>query len=157
MSGDLALLFAVWFVGHSFGDHWVQTSHQAVCKAKHGDEVNEGRRACAAHVATLTATKLAFTALAWFPGEIDLHPAAVALAMAVDAVSHYWADRRLTLQRLADKVGRGEFHSLGSTLADTDGKVKPHLGTGQYALDQSWHHAWLLLSVLTAAGVNALL
>lgn len=62
-----------------------------------------------------------------------------------DAISHYWADRRSTLARLADRLGKGELYALG------DGAAAP-AGTGAYALDQSWHHAWLYIAALIIAG-----
>lgn len=49
----------------------------------------------------------------------------------------------MTLARLADRLGKGEFARLG------DGAAAP-AGTGAYALDQSWHVAWLLIAALIA-------
>ncbi|SEG90968.1 hypothetical protein SAMN04489712_1282 [Thermomonospora echinospora] len=61
----------------------------------------------------------------------------------MDGISHYWADRRTTLLRLARLVGKGEFAELG------DGAAAP-AGTGAYALDQSWHIGWLFAAALIA-------
>src|SRR5690606_5472138 len=81
---------------------------------------------------------------------LPINPYAAATALAVDAISHYWADRRTTLLALADWLGRtvlpgkGEFARLG------DGSAAP-TGTGAYALDQSWHVGWLFAARLRAA------
>lgn len=119
-----AALLPALLVAHNVADHWVQTSHQAGAKGQPGWP---GRWACAAHVATYT------------------------------AVTHYWADRRFTLARLCDRLGKGEFYNLGKPRDRTvtagfvsieGGMARtpidiPTLGTGAYALDQSWHWAWL--------------
>ncbi|MFJ8692874.1 hypothetical protein [Streptomyces roseolilacinus] len=53
----LAALYALIRTAAAVGNHWVQTDHQAVTKG-HRDDVEagtraaDGRRACAAHVAT---------------------------------------------------------------------------------------------------------
>jgi hypothetical protein len=65
--------------------------------------------------------------------------------LAVNAVSHYWADRRSTLAGLARVAGKGGFYGLG------DGGVAP-AGTGAYAMDQAWHVGWLVVSVLVMCG-----
>jgi hypothetical protein len=69
----------------------------------------------------------------------------------VSAVTHYWADRRTTLARLADALGKGGYYRLGAPRPGRDDNLS--LGTGAYALDQSWH--WLWLGV--AATVTALM
>jgi hypothetical protein len=79
---------------------------------------------------------------------LHLHPVALVAALLVDAVSHYWADRRVTLARLAERIGKGEFYRLGAPREGHDDA--PHLGTGAYALDQSWHIAWLFIAALIA-------
>ena len=137
-----AAVFVALLVAHSVGDHWAQTNHQARHKAAPG---RAGRLACLRHVATLTLTKLV----------TGLRPSPLYLAagLLVDAASHYWADRRTTLAWLAEKVGKGEFFRMGLPRPGHDDA--PHLGTGRYALDQSWHHAWLFVTALIiAAGAN---
>ncbi|MFF0389361.1 hypothetical protein ACFYS8_11785 [Kitasatospora sp. NPDC004615] len=116
-------------------DHWVQTDHQAGTKGQHdhngGQSSAAGRAACAAHVATYTATQalvlLAGSRLLGF----RLRPGRVAVALALSAVTHYVADRREPLRRLADATGSGPFYRL------TD-----HGMNGAYALDQAFHHAF---------------
>jgi hypothetical protein len=56
-------------------------------------------------------------------------------------VSHWWADRRAPLARLAERVGKSEFCDLG------DPGAAP-CGTGAYQLDQSWHIAWLWITTI---------
>lgn len=146
---EFAAVFAALFAGHSIGDHWVQTSHQAACK---GGQGWLGRWACAKHVATLQGTKLVLLAFAELILRFELTPGAVALAFAVDGVSHYWADRRFTLERLARRrwVNKGEFYDQGVNLVNAAGNPAPHIGTGRYALDQSWHHLWLFVAAVLA-------
>ncbi|WUI01943.1 DUF3307 domain-containing protein [Spirillospora sp. NBC_00431] len=133
------VFIALW-VAHQVGDHWVQTHTQACGKGAPG---RRGQIWCARHVATLTATKAAVVAGVAVVLSLPLAPLSLVVALGVDAVSHYWADRRTTLARLADRVGKGEFARLG------DGTAAP-AGTGAYALDQSWHVAWLLIAALIA-------
>jgi hypothetical protein len=147
-----AALFAALYAAHQVGDHWVQTQHQATAKAARGWA---GRLACARHVATLTATKAAAVALVAAVVGLAVHPAYVAAGLAIDAASHYWADRRTTLAALAAWMGRtlspgkADFFYLGAPRPGRDDA--PHLGTGAYALDQSWHVGWLLVAALVAA------
>ncbi|WP_405647297.1 transcriptional regulator [Streptomyces sp. NBC_00019] len=147
-AGTFAAVFVALYVAHSVGDHWVQTSHQSAHKGRPGWV---GRLADARHVATLTATKLiVLLPVVWL---LDLHvsvPGVVA-GLGIDAVTHWWADRRTTLAWLAKVTGKGEFYHLGSPRADRDDN--PHIGTGAYALDQSFHHLWLLIAALITATV----
>ncbi|TMR34590.1 DUF3307 domain-containing protein [Actinomadura geliboluensis] len=140
-------VFAALYAAHEVGDHWLQTHGQAGGKDAAGWP---GRILCARHVATLTALKTAAVTVVALVLALPVNPYAAAAALAVDAVSHYWADRRSTLLALADWLGRtlvadkGEFARLG------DGAVAP-TGTGAYALDQSWHVGWLLAASLLAS------
>lgn len=135
-----ACVFVALWVAHQVGDHWVQSSSQALGK----DAASwSGRRLCALHVASLALTKVITISLVTVVLALPINAAAVGIALAVDAVSHYWADRRAPLLSLAEKVGKGEFARLG------DGQAAP-AGTGAYALDQSWHVAWLMIAALIA-------
>jgi hypothetical protein len=156
MTGDPATfgaVFAALYAAHTFGDHWIQTHHQAAGKGGAGWA---GRRLCAAHVATLALTKAAALVLATTVLDLALAPAAVAAALAIDAISHYWADRRTPLFAAAEWLdrtglvpGKGDFARLGQPRPGHDDA--PHLGTGAYALDQSWHVAWLFVAALIAS------
>jgi hypothetical protein len=138
-----AAVFVALYAAHSVGDHWVQTHHQACAKAA---PTLAGRLACARHVATLTATKAAALAAVVLLVGVTLHPLAAVTGLGVDAVSHYWADRRVTLAKLADLIGKSGFYQMGAPRPGIDDA--PHLGTGAYALDQSWHVAWLFIAAL---------
>lgn len=141
-----AAVFAALYTAHAVGDHWVQTGAQALGKGASGWP---GRRACAAHVVTLTACKVVALVLLAAVTGLPLRPWLVVAALAIDAAAHYWADRRFTLARLARFCGKGEFWTLGSPRPGHDDA--PHLGTGAYALDQSWHIAWLFVAALIIA------
>lgn len=141
-----AVLTALW-AAHNVADHWIQTGAQSAGKGGPGWP---GRLACARHTATLTAvlavTLLAVTAVTG----MRLSLPAAATGLAVNAVSHWWADRRWTLAWLAGLTGNGEFWRFGQPRDGRDDN--PGLGTGSYALDQSWHAAWLLVTALIITG-----
>ncbi|MFH8374775.1 transcriptional regulator [Streptomyces cyaneofuscatus] len=149
-AATFAAVFVALYVAHSVGDHWVQTSRQSATKGKPGWV---GRLADARHVASLTATKLAaLLPVAWLLG-LDLSLLGLVLGLGLDAVTHWWADRRTTLARLAKALGQSEFYGLGTPAhplapVTTEGKPAAHLGTGAYALDQSFHHLWLSVASL---------
>jgi hypothetical protein len=145
-----AAVFVALLAAHQVGDHWVQTGAQAACKGGRGWA---GRVACAGHVVTLTTTKAVFLAAMTLTVGLHLAPSWTVAALAVDAVSHYWADRRFTLARLAGWLGKAGFYQLGAPRPYMDDN--PSLGTGAYALDQSWHVGWLFVTaLLIAAGVS---
>lgn len=137
------------FPAHQFGDHWAQTPTQALTKGGAGWTA---RTACARHVLVLTVVKLAALLAAFAVTELPIRPSWWAAGLAVDAVSHYWADRRTTLRRLAGLFGPGKlaFFDLGAPRPGRDDN--PSLGTGAYALDQSWHVAFLFITALIMAG-----
>ncbi|SDP46070.1 Protein of unknown function [Streptomyces sp. cf386] len=147
-AATFAAVFIALYVAHSVGDHWVQTSHQSAHKGRPGWV---GRLADARHVATLTLTKVAVLIPA--AALLDLHLSALGIlaGLGIDAVTHWWADRRTTLAWLARVTGKGEFYRLGAPRAGRDDN--PHIGTGAYALDQSFHHLWLLVAALVIATV----
>lgn len=145
-----AASFAALYVGHSVGDHWVQSHNQARNK---GAPTWAGRIACTTHVMTLTGTKLLALGLVMLVTGLRPDGPWMLAGLLVDAVSHYWADRAarwkdrpaetlVTLERLADRLGKADFYRLGAG----------HLGSGAHALDQSWHVAWLFIAALIIAG-----
>ncbi|MCW2901737.1 MAG: hypothetical protein JWO67_4002 [Streptosporangiaceae bacterium] len=145
--GRLGGVYALLHASHMVGDHWVQTNPEAQRK---GDEGPEGRKACAMHVATLTATQVVFLAAGALAAGERLNPRRVVIGLAVNAVSHYAADRRGygVLPKLADMLawtGKDQFYELG------DGKAAP-CGTGAYALDQSWHVGFLAVAAAIIGG-----
>jgi len=150
-----AAVFIALYVAHSVGDHWVQTSAQSAAKGRPGWV---GRLADTRHVATLTATKLAVLLPTAALLGLRLSLLGTALGLGVDAASHWWADRRTTLAWLAKVTGKTEFYTLGTPNhpahpATAAGTPAAHLGTGAYALDQSFHHLWLLVAALIIATV----
>lgn len=136
----IALVLLAWKAAHTYADHIGQHRDDAVNKGKPGWP---GRMACARHVADLTATKLAALALAGAATGIRLSPRRVAVAMALDAASHYVIDRRTPLRRLATALGKAEFYALGDPMAAP-------CGTGAYAMDQAAHDVALFLAALYA-------
>lgn len=125
----IAEVFVALYAGHMVGDHWIQTDHQAQTK-------EHSRIACLAHVLTYGITQLIFLAAidafaGWTPNLW-----AVAAGMAVNLGTHYWADRRKPLRRLAELTGKGGYWERG----------------GAYPLDQSWHIGWLFITALIIGG-----
>lgn len=136
----IALVLAAWKTAHNYADHIGQDSGDAGTKDKPGAE---GRAACARHVVNMTATKLCALAVAGAVTGIRLSPKRVAVAMALDAASHYVIDRRTPLRKLAEALGKSEFYELG------DPDAAPS-GTGAYAMDQAVHDLALFLAALYA-------
>lgn len=142
-----AAAFAALFAAHQVADHWLQTNHQAVTKGLPGWA---GRFACARHAVTLTAVMAAALAVTAVVTGARFSVPWTAIALAVNAITHYWADRRTTLAGLTERIGKGTFWRLGAPRPGRDDN--PTLGTGAYALDQSWHTLFLLVSALIIAG-----
>ncbi|MEV6535930.1 transcriptional regulator [Streptomyces sp. NPDC051639] len=150
-----AAVFVALYVAHSVGDHWVQTSHQAAEKGRPGWV---GRLADARHVLGLTITKGIALAAVVLVLDIPVTVTGLVAGLGVDAVTHWWADRRTTLAWLAKVTGKTEFLSLGTPAhpahpVTADGRYAPTLGTGAYALDQSFHHLFLGIAALFIAAL----
>lgn len=146
-AATFAAVFAALFAAHSVADHWVQTQYQADTKGCAGWV---GRLAGVRHVATLTLTQLAAVAVLIPALGLRLSIGNLVAGLAVNAVTHWWADRRHTLRWLADHVGKSVFYRLG---APREGREdNPSIGTGSYALDQSFHIGWLFIAALIIAG-----
>jgi hypothetical protein len=145
----LTTSFVALFAAHQVGDHWLQTNGQAMTKGGSGWSA---RAACGRHVLALAVTKAAALLVAFAVVGLPIRPLWWALGLGVDGVSHYWADRRSTLRRLAALFGPGKaaFFDLGAPRPGHDDN--PSLGTGAYALDQSWHHLFLFIASLILAG-----
>ena len=150
-----AVFVALW-TAHTVGDHWLQTQTQSDEKGKPGWP---GRLAASRHVLSLTLAKVVL--LAGTAAALDQHlaPAAVTAGLALDSASHWWADRRFTLARFAAAVGKREFYELGTAAhpkapVTADGTPAAHIGSGQYALDQSLHVFFLFLAALIITAVH---
>jgi hypothetical protein len=147
--------------GHEAGDYWVQTDHQAAHK---GDPGLPGDWACAKHVLSYTATQAVCVIGAALATGHKPKWGRVALGLAVSAVTHYAADRReygLMFRAARAIPGKEKFLKLGvprvnTTRVDEAGTVvpldNPSLGTGAWALDQSWHE---VLGVFVPAVIMA--
>jgi hypothetical protein len=146
MTAAFAAVFVTLFVAHQVADHWIQTQHQADCKGLPGWP---GRIACAAHVTSYTLTALVALVAVVLSTDLDVRPGQVAAGLAISAVTHYIADRRIPLKRLADLVGAGRFYNLG--IPRPGYGDNPSLGTGSYARDQSFHYLFLGVAALVIA------
>lgn len=133
MEARFAALFTALYAAHMIGDYWVQTDWQARMKAQPG---MIGRAVCALHVATYTMTLAAVVALVAYRLDVDLSAGRVAVGLGVSAITHYFADRRTPLRRLAVLCRHGGPWLEGGGLA---------------YLDQAWHIGWLLAVALIIA------
>ncbi len=147
---SFAVVLPALLVAHSVADHWVQTDHQASTKGQLGWP---GRRACMAHVASYTLVTALATGVVWSAFALAITPAGFVIGQVISVTTHYLADRRAPLAALADRVGLARFWALGVPRPGRDDN--PSLGTGIYALDQSWHHAWLLAAAAATALIGA--
>jgi hypothetical protein len=141
---------AAMIAAHEVGDHWVQTGHQACVKGERGWR---GRLACASHCATYTATQALTLAAASRWLRVPLGGRAVAAGLALSVASHYFADRRTPLARVARAVGSGGY--LDEAVVVRRPGTEPATtgpGTGSFHLDQSWHYAWIFVAALVIAG-----
>jgi Protein of unknown function (DUF3307) len=168
---NFAVILPSLLVAHNVADHWVQTSKQAANK---GSRDWVGRRACALHVLTYTIVTSMMVGFVWSAFGLTISIWGFVTGQVVSAVTHYWADRRFTLEWLADMIGQSGFHDLGvprqleaqEYVLNSGQRVvrlflnengspppiawdNPSLGTGKYALDQSWHWAWLFVAAVT--------
>lgn len=149
-----AAAYALLRAAAAVGDHWIQTDYQAVTKGQYDDVPGQssrvGRRACATHVATYTATQALALAVGGRVLGIRWSPVRFAAALALASGTHLVADRRRPLEKLADAVGNSGFYRLGAPRPGHDDN--PSIGTGAYALDAAWHHGWEAAAALILAG-----
>lgn len=140
---EFAAVFIALYVGHHVGDYWIQTDCQARRK---GDAGVKGIVACLSHVYTYVLTQwFAVIAMMFVTGQRpvgDIGWAALIGALLFSGITHYLADRREhgIMFKLARKLpGKAAFLTLGVPREGRDDN--PSLGTGGWALDQSWHIA----------------
>lgn len=133
-----AAVFAALSAGHAVGDHWIQRHADSQHKGLPG---REGILACLRHIATYLATAAACLGLARLYLGLELDLGATAVAFAVSGFSHYIADRREPLRRIADALGKRDFYELKASGMN-----------GSYLLDQSWHLGFTFWAALIAAG-----
>ncbi|MEV6033635.1 transcriptional regulator [Nonomuraea sp. NPDC052116] len=144
-----AAALAALSAAHEIGDHWMQTDHQAETKGGQGEQQHAGQLACARHVAGVTATKVVVLAITCKVLGLKLRPGRTAAALALDAATHYWADRRYTLEAVADLVGKGGYFRLGLPRPGRDDNKT--VGTGRFMLDQAFHKTMLWAAALIIA------
>jgi hypothetical protein len=141
-----AATFAALLAAHHVADYWIQTDHQALNKGRHGDPTEDavGRAACLAHVVSYSTVTMAAVTAADRALRLGASWRGILAGQAISAVSHYWADRRFTLRRLAARLGKLDLYERGDGLA-----------TGSALLDQSWHLAWLAMAALATATIGS--
>jgi hypothetical protein len=110
-----------------------ENTDQGAIKAKLGFA---GRIACALHVGIYSVILAVVVAGVSYCLDVDLSPGRAALALGVTAVTHYLADRRLPLRRLAVMFRHGGAWLDGGGLA---------------LLDQPWHIVWLGVAAIILA------
>lgn len=142
--GTFGGVYAALHAGHTVADYWVQSDHQAQVKGKPG---KDGKRACAIHVATLTATQAVFLAMACLATGERLSVRRVAAGLAVNAASHYAMDRRdhgvmPLMCRALRHYGKEDFAEVG----------KGSLASGAALLDQAFHIGFLAISAAIITG-----
>lgn len=141
-AAQFAAVYAALTASHEFADHWVQIDTQATAKGLPGPA---GARACAAHVATYTATQAAAVLAVNRSLGLRLTGRRVVAALAVSAVTHYVADRQGGHWR--DKHPRGIVRLAAATGHAKWLERDPGAG---YLMDQSWHKAWIAIAALVA-------
>ncbi len=154
-ASSFAAAFVALYIAHTVGDHWVQSPGQNASKGEPGWT---GRLACGRHVLGLTLTKTVVLVPVVLVLGLPMSALGLVVGLGLDAASHYWADRRTTLARLARTCGKAELYSLGTAAhpdgpATAEGEPAAILGTGSYALDQSWHMLWLGVAALIIAAL----
>lgn len=108
MTADFAAIAIALWVGHQVGDHWVQRDEDAQNKGK-----PDGRLHCLHHVITYLMTQVACL-LMILPMGVDVSPAGIIAGLAVSGITHYIADRRTPLIKLAEMIpGKSNFVRLG--------------------------------------------
>jgi hypothetical protein len=149
MTTPAARFAAVWAAlsaSHDVADHWIQVDSQACAKGRPGPE---GVRACAAHVATYTATQgLALLAADRLLG-LGLNWRRAAAGLAVSAVTHYVADRQGGHWRDAEPRGVVRL----AAVTGHAGWLARDPGAG-YLMDQAWHKGWIAVAAVIAAGAD---
>lgn len=126
-----AACFAALFVGHHVGDYWVQTGYQTAHK---GDAGEHGRAQCMLHCVSYVLTQALMLVVIHLALGMSPQAMGVLAALWVSGGTHYMADRRehgLMFWLVKRIPGKARFLEFG--------KDSGSLGTGAWALDQSWH------------------
>lgn len=149
-----AAAYALLRAGADIGDHLVQSDVCARTKGATdaapvtGDDgtvhgTAAGRRACAVHCLTYTATQAAALTLGALTLDLRLRPGQAAAALAISGLTHYAIDRRVPgglLQRFADATGKRTFFRLAD-----------HGINGAYCMDSAVHHGFETIAAAVLA------
>lgn len=112
MTGDFADIAITLYVAHHVGDYWIQRDQDAQHK---GDPGWDGRLHCLSHVVTYVATQTAMLLVMEMVLRLHHSPLGSTVGLAVSGVTHYIADRREPLKRIASWIpGRARFIELGT-------------------------------------------
>lgn len=158
MSSLFATLAIALYVAHHVGDYWVQRDVDAQHK---GDPGRAGRLHCLTHVLSYLATQVAFLFVVTVALGVQIATWAFLAGLVLSGAAHYFADRREPLKRLARLIpGKANFLELGLPRPGVRIEAwnksvgdNPSLGTGLWALDQSWH---IVTSVFLPALIMAM-
>jgi hypothetical protein len=134
----LSLAAIALFAAHHVGDYLLQSDHQAVTK---GECSHAGRMACTRHVAVLTAAQGVALALVLGATGTAVSPWALLIGLAVNAGSHWWADRRATLRGLV----------LATEPLTAKVGFYDRAPGGAAHMDQAWHIGWMLPAAVAIA------
>lgn len=144
------------YAGHHAGDYWVQTDFQARHKWQPG---RLGRVACTSHVLSYVLTQWVFLTALELTTRHTLMDWRGAVALAISGMTHWTADRReqglmywfvrcvTPWNRNLLTLGAPRPYTIYAKAPDDlpRGPMpldNPSLGTGAWALDQSWHIFW---------------
>lgn len=151
ITGDFAAIAIALYAAHHVGDYWVQRDEDARHK---GDAGSAGRLHCLHHVLSYLATQTAFLLILAVVTGVHFTWGGISLGLLVSGGTHYFADRRTPLIRLASMLpGKAKFVELGKPRAGREDN--PQLATGMWALDQSWHIFWgVFVAALIMIGIQ---
>jgi len=148
---DIGTAYVALRFGLIAGDWWGQSNTVAGTKRRPG---SEGRRACAKHVAIVTAAQAASLGLACVVTGRRLDLSRVVTGLAVNGASHFWADRRTGWETfIKEYLGKAEFYEKGKLKSEEYGT--DCLATGAHMLDRTWHDAWNIAAAVYLAGLRA--
>lgn len=147
-----AVVFCAMLAGHFVGDHWVQTSKQAVKKSIAANGKACAIWHCAKHVTTWSAVVLGCVAGAGVWLNLPLRPGWLLAAIMINAVTHFVADLRAPLIWLAHRLCRTAYMTHVQVVRPAGVDTGGGPGTALFWLDQSWHIFWAFVAACVAAG-----
>lgn len=144
------VVWAAMVTGHWVGDHWIQTQYQAVEK---GGDGWRARIACVSHVTTYTLTQVVLVTAVVLALHVPIHFGWTVAGLGVSAVTHYVADRREPLRRIARLFGSGPYLAFATVVRKLDAEEHDATGPGTalFHMDQTWHLAWCFVASLVMA------